>query len=99
MGLRARAHPWAVGWKWGVGGGGRDELMGGLTKRTVRTEGNGLETNVQAFVLDDAAGASVFSSGVRVGAGGTHLTRQGWNRRVDGGVSDADVKDSRAAVE
>ena len=45
MGLRARAHPWAVGWKWGVGGGGRDELMGGLTKRTVRTEGNGLETN------------------------------------------------------
>ena len=62
---------------WGVGGGGRDELVGGLTERTVRTEGNSLETDVKAFVLDDVAGASIFSSGVRVGANDRcrHATR------------------------
>ena len=38
MRLGARAHPRAVGWQGRVSGGSRDELMGGLTKRTVRTD-------------------------------------------------------------
>ena len=74
MGLGTRAHPWAVDWQRRVSGGGCNEFVRGLTKRTVRTKGNRLETDVEALLLDDGIGSPVLGSGVRVGTGGTHLT-------------------------
>ncbi len=73
MGLGTRAHPWAVDWQRRVSGGGCNEFVRGLTKRTVRTKGNRLETDVEALLLDDGIGSPVLGSGVRVGTGGTHL--------------------------
>ena len=68
MRLGARAHPWAVSWQGRVSGGSCDELVGGLTKRTVRTKSNGFEADIEALLFDDAVCTSILSGGVRVGA-------------------------------
>ena len=49
--LRGRSHPRAVRWARGVSCGGCVELVRCRTKRTVRTKGNSLETNVEALLL------------------------------------------------
>ena len=69
--LRGRSHPRAVHWARGVSCGGCDELVRCRTKRTVRTEGNSLEANVEALLLDDLVRAAILGGGVRISAGGT----------------------------
>ena len=74
MGLWTRAHPWAVNWQRRVSGGGCDEFVGGLTKRTVRTKGNRLEADAEALLLNDFVRVTlVLGSGVGIGAISTHL--------------------------
>ena len=77
MGLGTRAHPWAVDWQRRVSGGGCDEFVSGLTKRTVRTKCNRFEPDGEAFLFDDLVRSAVLGGSVCVGAGSTYLTRQG----------------------
>ena len=67
--LRGRSHPRAVHWARGVSCGGCDELVRCRTKRTVRTEGNSLEANVEVLLLDDLVRAAILGGSVRISAG------------------------------
>ena len=61
----------------GVSGSCGNELVGRLTKRTVRTEGDRAEAYVEPLLVDDLVGPAVLGGGVGVGARSTNLTRHG----------------------
>ena len=92
MGLGARFDPGVIEVPVGVVGGLLDELVGALAKPAKGGEGDRLEVDVQALVLDDLVRAAILAGGHLVGGGTTWcLTRLGVDVGVDGGVCDADV--------
>ena len=51
--LGTRTNPRTEHWVEGVSGGGYNEFVGGLTKRTIRTKSNRFETDGEALLFDD----------------------------------------------
>ena len=92
MGLGVRFDPRVIETPVGVLGDLLDELVGALAKSAKGGEGDRLEVDVQALLLDDVVRATILVGGHLVGGETTWcLTRLGVDVGVDGGVRDADV--------
>ena len=69
--LGTRTNPRTEHWARGVSGGGCNEFVGGLTKRTIRTKCNRFESDGEALLFDDLVRSAVLGGSVSVGAGST----------------------------
>ena len=86
MGLGTRFDPWVIEVPVGVVGGLLDELVGALAKPAKGGEGDRLEVDVQALVLDDLVRVAILVGGHLVGGETTsssHLSVGRVNKEVE----------------